>query len=69
MSLTPRQKHIASLIVSGLGNKQIAAVTGLSLSTVQNHIVQAAERIDIEGQHSPRLKLTIWFLRQDDIAA
>jgi DNA-binding NarL/FixJ family response regulator len=54
-----------------LGNKQIAAVTGLSVNTVQAHIIQAAERTAIEGPHSPRLKLTIWFLSQpeDDLAA
>lgn len=69
MSLTPRQKQIAGLVARGYTTKQISVVTGLSPFTVQNHIVQAAERLD--GQQYPRSKLTLWFLAQpdDDVAA
>jgi len=60
MALTPRQLEIAQLVARGLSNKEIAQSTGIAVDTVENHIRQAAERIEIGGR--PRHKLTVFVL-------
>jgi DNA-binding NarL/FixJ family response regulator len=36
--LTKREREIASLVAAGLGNKEIAARLGITLSTVKDHL-------------------------------
>lgn len=58
MILTPRQKEIAQLVARGLSNKAIADSTGIAYNTVENHIRQAADRLEFDGR--PRHKLTLF---------
>jgi DNA-binding NarL/FixJ family response regulator len=51
-------------VARGLSDKAIAKQTGIALCTVENHIRQAAERIDGSGR--PRHKLTVFVLSAGD---
>jgi FixJ family two-component response regulator len=68
-SLTPREREVLPLVVSGLLNKQAAAELGISEVTLQIHrskimqkmgaasladLVRAAERLQIPITHSRR---------------
>lgn len=48
--LTSRQRQIAQLAVTGLGNRAIAARLGLSVRTVENHLLSAYERLDVSDR-------------------
>src|SRR3546814_7592405 len=67
LSLTPREREVLPLVVSGLLNKQAAAELGISEVTLQIHrrhvmekmaaasladLVRMAERLDIPVSHS-----------------
>lgn len=47
--LTPRQGEIFALIGRGCSNKEIAAHTGLALSTVETHRKAIAQRLGVSG--------------------
>jgi two-component system, LuxR family, response regulator FixJ len=47
--LTPREREIMMLVVSGLLNKQIAAELGISMKTVENHRAQVMRKMGVEG--------------------
>jgi FixJ family two-component response regulator len=70
LSLTPRERDVLPLVVSGLMNKQAAAELGISEVTLQIHrrnvmqkmaaasladLVRIAERLEIPIQHSRRM--------------
>lgn len=57
--LTPRQAQVCALVAQGKSTKAIARVTGLSVHTVTNHIMAAADRIPGDGR--PRYKCMVWF--------
>ena len=48
-SLTPREREILALVVSGLLNKQIAARLGISEITVKAHRGQVMRKMDVES--------------------
>lgn len=43
--LTPREREVLDLLASGRTNSQIAAVLGLSLKTVQNHVSRILDKL------------------------
>jgi DNA-binding NarL/FixJ family response regulator len=47
VSLTPREKHILSLIATGLSNKEIARKLFISISTVKNHVHNLFEKLHV----------------------
>lgn len=61
--LTPRQREIAGLVAQRMTAPEIAKRTGTSERTVENHIQQAAKRI--EGIATPPYRrpreVLIWF--------
>lgn len=58
-ALSTRQAQVAELVARGLPDKVIAAQTGLSIRTVQEHIYEASRKIP--GPTSRRHRLTLWF--------
>lgn len=62
--LTPRQQEIAGLVAKGLSSKAIARETGLTVQTVNDHIMDAANRIPGPGR--ARYKLMMFYLSSDD---
>jgi FixJ family two-component response regulator len=71
LELTPRERDVLPLVVSGLLNKQAAAELGISEVTLQIHrrnvmqkmaassladLVRMAERLEIPIRHSRRAK-------------
>jgi FixJ family two-component response regulator len=48
-SLTPRQREVLSLVVTGLLNKQIAAVLGVSERTVKMHRSHIMEKMQVHS--------------------
>ncbi|MEV0406082.1 LuxR C-terminal-related transcriptional regulator [Actinoallomurus sp. NPDC050550] len=45
--LTPRQRQIIHLVVAGSSNREIAERLGLSVRTVENHLLHAYERLGV----------------------
>lgn len=64
--LTPRQREVAKLVAEGLSTRKVARELGISPRTVEGHIQQAAERLDIPGP--PRHRLVVFVLQVDDAA-
>lgn len=64
MTLTPRQKEIATLVAQGLSYRRVARSTGLTVRTVTQHVIDAAARIP--GPGTPRHKVTVWVARIED---
>jgi DNA-binding CsgD family transcriptional regulator len=66
--LTPRQAEIGRLVARGMSSKRIARETGLSVQTVNDHIMDAANRLPGEGR--ARYKILVFFLsiREDSAA-
>lgn len=62
--LTARQVEIAQLVARGMSSKAIARETGLAVQTVNNHIMDAAKRIPINGP--ARYRCMIWVLSLSD---
>ena len=48
-SLTPREREIMALVVSGLLNKQIAAELGISEITVKAHRGQVMRKMQVDS--------------------
>jgi len=47
--LTPREREVMRLVVSGLLNKQIAAELGISMKTVENHRACVMDKMEAES--------------------
>lgn len=58
--LTPTEREVASLLLQGLGHKQIAARTGRSERTVRQHAVTIYDKSGISG----RAELAAFFLQE-----
>jgi NarL family two-component system response regulator LiaR len=48
--LTPREREVVSLVAAGLQQKQVAARMGISIKTVQTHLVHAMDKLDIHNR-------------------
>ncbi len=48
--LTPRQREVASLVASGLSNKDIARALGLSIATVKDHVHAILTRLGLTSR-------------------
>ncbi len=46
-ALTPRQAEIVRLLATGLPQKHVASVLGLSIKTVKNHMTMAYRRYSV----------------------
>lgn len=60
-ALTPREVEIARLVAAGRSYKSIAAQLGISVATVQVHVLNAAEKLGGEGP--PKFRLVIFVVR------
>ncbi|MDI6857473.1 MAG: response regulator transcription factor [Dehalococcoidia bacterium] len=58
--LTEREKEVLSLLVEGLGNKQIAHRLSVSESTVRNHLHNALYKLRLEN----RIQLALYVYKQ-----
>jgi DNA-binding NarL/FixJ family response regulator len=50
MILTNREQEILSLLADGLGNKQIAALLGISTNTVKTHLEMLFEKLGVSSR-------------------
>jgi DNA-binding NarL/FixJ family response regulator len=57
--LTERELDIASHIVAGLENKEIARDLGISAQTVKNHVTHIIRKLDLYN----RTQLAVWGAR------
>ena len=48
--LTPRQQDVAALLIDGKSNKQIAAVLGISVATVKDHVHAVLQRLGLPSR-------------------
>ena len=48
-SLTPREREVLDLVVTGMLNKQIAGELGISMKTVENHRARVMEKMKAES--------------------
>ena len=48
-ALTPREREIVQLIAEGRLNKEIAAILGLSIKTVETHRAAAMHKLDLNS--------------------
>ena len=48
-SLTPREREVVTMVVSGMPNKQIAAEIGITENTVKTHRSRAIEKMQAES--------------------
>ena len=64
--LTPRQREVAEMVAKGYTAKRIAREIGISQSTAETHIRDAADRLP--GDRRPREKLIVFILRVDEAA-
>jgi DNA-binding CsgD family transcriptional regulator len=57
--LSPRETEVLRLLAAGETNGQIAALLGLSINTVERHVVNLYRKIDVRG----RAEATAWAIR------
>jgi FixJ family two-component response regulator len=58
--LTPREREVLDLVVSGLRNKAISAQLGITLSTVEAHRSKVMEKLGADSlSHLMRMMLTL----------
>lgn len=48
--LTPRQRHVAELLIDGKSNKQIAAALDISVATVKDHVHAVLQRLGLPSR-------------------
>lgn len=48
--LTPREKEVFELLVTGLSTKEIAHTLNISEKTVRNHISNAMQKLGVKGR-------------------
>jgi DNA-binding CsgD family transcriptional regulator len=58
-SLSPREAEVASLIASGLGNKQIARELGISAKTADNHVYNLYKKLGIGSRYELISRLSL----------
>jgi two-component system response regulator FixJ len=47
--LTPKEREVAELVISGLSSRKISDKLGISIRTVQNHRARIADKLQIES--------------------
>lgn len=57
-ALTPREVEVARLVAAGRSYKAIGRHLGISVQTVQWHVLNAAEKLG--GAGSPKLRLVVF---------
>lgn len=60
--LTPRQRQIAGMLARCMSYKAIARELDISVRTVEDHVHQAARRLDY-GTSRPRDTVMLWFVQ------
>jgi len=48
--LTARQRQVATLVIEGRSNKQIAATLGISIATVKDHVHAILQRLNLSSR-------------------
>jgi two-component system, NarL family, nitrate/nitrite response regulator NarL len=59
-ALTTRETQIAKAVAEGRGNRDIAALLGITEQTVKNHLTSIYEKVGVES----RLQLALFFIRE-----
>jgi DNA-binding NarL/FixJ family response regulator len=65
MMLTPRQSEIARMLAREMSYKAISRELGISVRTVEDHVHDAARRIN-PATSRPCVTLALWFVRIHD---
>lgn len=60
-ALTPREVEVARLVAAGRSYKAIAAELGISVPTVQSHVLNAAEKLG--GAGSPKVRIVVFVVQ------
>jgi DNA-binding NarL/FixJ family response regulator len=63
--LTPRQVQIAGMLAREMSYKAIARELDISIRTVEDHVHDAARRIN-PGTPRPCVTVALWFVRLHD---
>lgn len=63
--LTQREREVVALIATGLQQKQVANRMGISIKTVQTHLVHAMDKLEIHD----RVELARYAIREGVVAA
>lgn len=58
--VSPREIEVADLIVAGLYNREIAIKLGISIKTVEQHVMHLRERSGVRN----RVQLALWWSKQ-----
>jgi DNA-binding CsgD family transcriptional regulator len=58
MTLTNREREVATLVVANHSNKEVAALLGIKTATVAKHLNAIYSKIDV----SSRLGFVVWHL-------
>ena len=59
-ALTTRETQIAKAVAEGRGNRDIAALLGITEQTVKNHLTSIYEKVGVQS----RLQLALFFIRE-----
>ncbi len=55
--LTPREKEVFELLVTGLSTKEIAHTLNISEKTVRNHISNVMQKLGVKGRANAVIEL------------
>ena len=55
--LTPREKEVFKLLVTGLSTKEIAHTLNISEKTVRNHISNVMQKLGVKGRANAVIEL------------
>jgi len=58
--LTPRETEVTQQFLSGLSNKEIAHMNGISLKTAENHIYNLFRKMDVNSRMQLVNSLNQW---------